>query len=92
MMDKKSFEKIRLGIGALAGIGAYKFMTDLFSKNQNLGLLKGVGVFGLGLAGAATAMVGVDAFGKAAEKAIFKEEEVLEEETNKTDDEEEEDE
>lgn len=88
MMDKKSFEKIRLGIGAVAGIGAYKFMTDLFSKNQNLGLLKGVGVFGLGLAGAATAMIGVDAFGKAAEKAIFKEDEPVQEVTEEDDEEE----
>lgn len=92
MMDKETFKKIRLGIGAVSGIGAYKFMTDLFSKNQNLGLLKGVGVFGLGLAGAATAMVGVDTFGKAAEKAIFKETEKVQEEVTEETDEEEDDE
>lgn len=91
MMDREMFKKIRLGIGAVAGIGAYKMVVDVFSKSQNLGLLKGLGAFGMGLAAASTAMIGVDAFGKATEEAIFKEPEV-QEETNETDEEEEDEE
>ena len=90
-MNKETFKKIRLGAGAIAGIGGYKFVVDLFSKGQKLDLLKGVGVFGLGLMGAITAMTGVDTFARAAEETFFKETEPVQE-TNETDDEEEEDE
>lgn len=89
-MNKETFKKIRLGAGAIAGIGGYKFIVDLFSKGQKLDLLKGVGVFGLGLMGAITAMTGVDTFARVAEDVIFKEPEV--QETEESDDEEEDDE
>lgn len=92
MMDREMFKKIRLGIGAVAGIGAYKMVVDVFSKSQNLGLLKGLGAFGMGLAAASTAMIGVDTFARAAEKTIFKEPEEVQEETDETDNEEEDDE
>lgn len=93
MMDREMFKKIRLGIGAVAGIGAYKMVVDVFSKSQNLGLLKGLGAFGMGLAAASTAMIGVDAFGKATEKVIFENEETESvRETEESDEEEEEDE
>lgn len=91
MMDRKTFKNVRMAAGAIAGIGGYKFIVDLFSKGQKLDLLKGVGVFGLGLMGAITAMTGVDTFARAAEETFFKEPEVQETETEETDDEEEED-
>lgn len=94
MMDREMFKKIRIGIGAVSGIGAYKLVVDTFSKGRNLGLLKELGVFGVGLGMASAAMIGVDAFGKATEKVIFENEEETEpvQETEEEDDEEEDDE